>query len=81
MVKSLTVAAQAEQEKAETPALGLYLHVPFCSTTCEYCAFFQVRPEGDDLSRFLHDVATELALVEGLLPAQTVFWGGGTPGL
>ena len=81
MVKSLTVAAQAEQEKAETPALGLYLHVPFCSTTCEYCAFFQVRPEGDDLVRFLRDIETELALVPGLLPVQTVFWGGGTPGL
>lgn len=81
MVKSLTSAEQAEQEKAETPALGLYLHVPFCSTTCEYCAFFQVRPEGDDLARFLRDVQTELALVPGLLPVQTVFWGGGTPGL
>ncbi len=81
MEKSLTAGALPEQEKAETPALGLYLHVPFCATTCEYCAFFQVRPEGDDLGRFLRDIDTELALVPGLLPVQTVFWGGGTPGL
>ena len=81
MVNSLTSAEQAEQEKAETPALGLYLHVPFCSTTCEFCAFFQVRPEGDDLTRYLRDVETELALVPGPLVVQTVFWGGGTPGL
>ena len=81
MVESLSFAAQPEQEKAETPALGLYLHVPFCATTCEYCAFFQVRPAGDDLARFLCDIDSELALVPGPLPVQTVFWGGGTPGL
>ena len=24
--------------------LGLYVHVPFCSTTCDFCAFYQERP-------------------------------------
>ncbi|HLP10062.1 MAG TPA: radical SAM protein [Opitutaceae bacterium] len=81
MANSLTVAAQPEQEKAESVALGMYLHIPFCSTTCEYCAFYQVRPEGDDLARFLRDIERELALVETPLRAATVFWGGGTPGL
>jgi oxygen-independent coproporphyrinogen III oxidase len=81
MANLLTVAAQAEQEKAETMDLGVYVHVPFCSTTCEYCAFYQVRPQGDDLSRYLRDVATEFSLVETPLRAGTVFWGGGTPGL
>ncbi|MFT3831547.1 MAG: radical SAM family heme chaperone HemW [Opitutaceae bacterium] len=81
MANSLTVAAQPEQEKAESVALGVYVHIPFCSTTCEYCAFYQVRPEGDDLARFLRDIERELALVEAPLRAQTVFWGGGTPGL
>jgi len=81
MTKSLTVAARSEQEKAESVALGVYVHIPFCSTTCEYCAFYQVRPEGDDLARYLKDVATEFLLVETPLRAGTVFWGGGTPGL
>lgn len=81
MAKSLTITEQSEQEKAETPALGVYVHVPFCSTTCEYCAFFQVRPEGDDLARYLQEMEAEFALVRGPLRAETVFWGGGTPGL
>ena len=81
MAESLTVAVQSEQEKGAAPALGVYLHVPFCATTCEYCAFYQVRPEGDDLQRYLDDVAAECALVPGPWAAETVFWGGGTPGL
>lgn len=81
MVKSLTAGAQSEQEKAETMALGVYVHVPFCSTTCEYCAFYQVRPEGDDLARYLREMEREFSLVETPLRAGTVFWGGGTPGL
>ncbi len=81
MANSLTIAAQPEQEKAEPVALGVYVHIPFCSTTCEYCAFYQVRPEGDDLARFLRDIERELALVDAPLRATTVFWGGGTPGL
>ncbi len=81
MAESLTFAAQAEQEKAESVALGVYVHVPFCSTTCEYCAFYQVRPEGDDLARYLREMEREFSLVETPLRAGTVFWGGGTPGL
>ncbi len=81
MSESLTFAAQAEQEKAEAAPLGVYVHVPFCSTTCEYCAFYQVRPEGDDLARYLREMAAEFALVPTPLRAETVFWGGGTPGL
>ena len=81
MTNSLTIAAQAEQEKAEPFELGVYVHIPFCSTTCEYCAFYQVRPQGDDLARYLKDVEAEFALVATPLRAETVFWGGGTPGL
>ncbi len=62
-------------------ALGVYVHVPFCSTTCEYCAFYQVRPQGDDLARYLREMETEFSLVATPLRAGTVFWGGGTPGL
>ena len=37
--------ATEEQAKAEgTARLGLYVHVPFCASTCDFCAFYQVRP-------------------------------------
>lgn len=76
-----TVAPGVEQEKGVPRGLGLYVHVPFCATTCDYCAFYQVRPEGDDFARYLETIAAELALVPRPMAARTVFWGGGTPGL
>lgn len=81
MREVLTVAALAEQEKNGSPELGVYVHVPFCASTCDYCAFYQVRPEGDDLRRYVRTIRAEMTLVGGILPATTVFWGGGTPGL
>ncbi len=69
------------QEKAETP-LGLYVHVPFCATTCDFCAFYQTVPQGDAVPRYLEAVAAETARVEWAgRRVATVFWGGGTPGL
>lgn len=73
---------------------GLYLHVPFCATTCDFCAFYQEAPRRADLLRYLDGIERELdqwraewdAHSEFLpaLDAQaglTVFFGGGTPGL
>jgi oxygen-independent coproporphyrinogen-3 oxidase len=71
-----------EQAKAEAPgALGLYVHVPFCSSTCDFCAFYQVKPTGSDVGRFLAGIAAEARLAAIDRPIETVFWGGGTPGL
>lgn len=81
MGEVLTVAALAEQEKNRRPELGVYVHVPFCASTCDYCAFYQVRPEGDDLRQFIATISAEMDLVAAPIPATTVFWGGGTPGL
>src|SRR5256885_5837891 len=76
-----------EQAKAETPGLaqsaplGMYVHVPFCASTCDFCAFYQKQPTADDVSRFLDGIEREAALVEWSRPVTTIFWGGGTPGL
>ncbi len=70
------------QDKAERDApLGLYLHVPFCASTCDFCAFYQVKPTGAAVDRFLAGMEEEAALVTWSRPVTTVFWGGGTPGL
>jgi oxygen-independent coproporphyrinogen III oxidase len=79
-----------EQAKAETspslsrPAalsLGLYVHVPFCASTCDFCAFYQKEPTANDVARFLSGIEAEAELIEWPRPVSTVFWGGGTPGL
>lgn len=61
--------------------LGVYVHVPFCASTCDFCAFYQVSPTADGVRGFLTGVEQELGLVRGSEPVGTVFWGGGTPGL
>lgn len=81
MSESLTVAEQHEQANSQVCSLGVYVHVPFCATTCDYCAFYQVRPERDDFVRYQRAIETEFALLPAPLAADTVFWGGGTPGL
>lgn len=65
-----------------TDPLGLYVHVPFCASTCDFCAFYQTAPTADGISRYLQSIAREADLVRwDARSVETVFWGGGTPGL
>lgn len=61
--------------------LGLYLHVPFCASTCDFCAFYQNTPEKSAIRQFIEGVELEVARFDWQQRADTVFWGGGTPGL
>src|SRR5215212_10266700 len=61
--------------------LGIYVHVPFCASTCDFCAFYQKQPTANDVARFLAGIDREATLVDWSRPVTTVFWGGGTPGL
>ncbi len=78
----MTRVTMEEQAKAEDAgALGLYVHVPFCASTCDFCAFYQVKPTADTIRGFIQCARAESALVGWERPLSTVFWGGGTPGL
>jgi oxygen-independent coproporphyrinogen-3 oxidase len=61
--------------------LGLYVHVPFCASTCDFCAFYQTTPTRAGVVSYLETVGAELKLAGLRKPVSTVFWGGGTPGL
>lgn len=63
------------------PVIGVYLHVPFCSRKCPYCAFYSEL--GLDLAdRYLAALALDLAKTSDLGPrAYTLFIGGGTPSI
>ena len=62
------------------PATALYLHVPFCASSCDFCSFYQEQPKRGDLDRYLAAIERELELhPPGRV--ETAFWGGGTPGL
>jgi oxygen-independent coproporphyrinogen-3 oxidase len=70
-------------ETSDQPGpLGLYVHVPFCSSTCDFCAFYQTAPTADGIGRYLQGIADEAGQVDWRgRRVDTVFWGGGTPGL
>ena len=69
----------------------VYIHVPFCSTRCRYCAFYSnplgrgVDPTSSPVVRdYVDTLFMELAHWGDRLggsTVQTVFFGGGTPSL
>jgi len=69
------------QSLTNHPKLGVYVHVPFCASTCDFCAFYQEKPRRGDLDRYLMGMDAEFALLPQDRRVDTVFWGGGTPGL
>ncbi len=71
----------APQIAPNAEPLGVYVHVPFCASTCDFCAFYQTAPTADGVHRFLKGISDEAELVVWPKPVTTVFWGGGTPGL
>jgi len=74
--------------------LGIYIHIPFCSTKCDYCNFASgVYPESMVLP-YLTALREEILGVKSLLTefgqsslplsrfeVDTVYFGGGTPSL
>ncbi len=69
-----------------TRPLSLYVHVPFCSRKCDYCAFYSLPlsciREGE-ISHYLDTVIKEIKAMnaEWKKPYRTLFIGGGNPGI
>ena len=62
-------------------ALGLYLHVPFCSAICNYCNFNRGLFDAPLKDRYVQALLAEIRRAGDGSPADTVFFGGGTPSL
>ena len=61
--------------------LGLYLHVPFCSSICNYCNFNRGLFDSALKDRYVSALEREIRLSADGSSADTVFFGGGTPSL
>lgn len=70
-----------QAKKIKKSPEGIYVHVPFCGSTCDFCAFYQEKPHRKDLDRYLQGIKDELEMRVPREPVKTMFWGGGTPGL
>lgn len=65
-------------------AHNLYIHVPFCMSKCNYCAFFSVAYANPDWSKYADGICSELRFWTeklGKIRIPTIFFGGGTPSL
>ena len=65
-------------------SFGVYVHVPFCSSRCDYCAFATWTDRAHLEDRYLAAVRSDIerSFAAGQLPpATSVFVGGGTPSM
>ena len=66
----------------KTP-LGIYVHVPFCRSKCQYCDFYSVTTKDHRLlDGYLYAVCDHIKEAGALAPGyvvDTVYFGGGTP--
>ncbi len=63
--------------------IGLYLHIPFCSSKCPYCDFYSFRSDREFISRYVDKMNAEIIKKSGEIncKADTLYIGGGTPSL
>jgi oxygen-independent coproporphyrinogen-3 oxidase len=62
--------------------LGLYLHIPFCAAICNYCNFNRGLFDAGLKERYVAALLDEIRdAAEPSTPADTIFFGGGTPSL
>ncbi len=68
--------------KNKTP-LGIYIHVPFCRSKCQYCDFYSLTTKEDKwLDGYQDAVCTHIKEAGPLAPdyvVDTIYFGGGTP--
>ena len=65
-------------------AHNIYIHVPFCISKCNYCAFFSHACMAPDWETYAEKIIHEIKHWHNLLgpiPIPTIFFGGGTPSL
>lgn len=84
-------ALPADVRVSDDVDFGVYLHVPFCRVRCGYCDFntyTATELRGARQDAYADEVLREIAISRRVLaergplrPAQTVFFGGGTPTL
>ena len=64
------------------PPFGVYVHIPFCRARCDYCAFATYTDRDHLMAAYAAACRVELDRArgeEGMPPASSVFFGGGTP--
>lgn len=70
----------------ETRNLGLYVHIPFCKTLCDFCPYCKYVYNKDIANQYVEALLKEIDLVgeafgEDKKQVTSLYFGGGTPAL
>ena len=70
---------------SDCDSLGLYIHIPFCKSICNFCPYCKVPYEKDLCDRYIDALIQEIHLVgssyNGKKRTTSLYFGGGTPAL
>ncbi len=61
---------------------GIYIHIPFCKTRCDYCAFYSTVSSNEIKKLYVQRLCGEIAERKdffGFPEVSSVYLGGGTP--
>ncbi len=62
--------------------LGIYIHIPFCRSKCDYCDFYSLAGREEQMDQYQKALLAHLEETAPLakdIPVDTVYIGGGTP--
>ena len=69
----------------ECDNLGLYVHIPFCKSICNFCPYCKVLYSKELCDRYIDSLIDEIHLIGRTKPgrkkATSLYFGGGTPAL
>lgn len=70
---------------AECDNLGLYVHIPFCKSICNFCPYCKVRYSKELCDKYIDALIREIHIVGSQYPGKkkttSLYLGGGTPAL
>ena len=62
--------------------LGIYVHIPFCRSKCDYCDFYSLAGHEEQMDRYQKALITHIKAMAPLCKGKlvdSIYFGGGTP--
>ena len=69
---------------SDRQTLGIYIHIPFCRSKCDYCDFYSLSGHESQMDAYQRALITHIrqtAPSAAGLPVDTIYFGGGTPSI
>ena len=63
-----------------TNSISLYFHIPFCLKKCDYCAFFSLANQADEVKQAYYEaLLRQISHFKTDKEIKSIYFGGGTP--